>query len=120
MKKVLLTIPILIILLSGCSNNDIYGSWEVVDNKKGECPVYYKFETVVKKENKEEIVQNLVEMQTTKNKDDLYKGSFVKNSNVYHTDYGNSFTSDQTLKVADGTLNVYFLTAEKLCTYKKK
>ena len=34
MKKVLLTIPILIILLSGCSNNDIYGSWEVVDNKK--------------------------------------------------------------------------------------
>ena len=35
MKKVLLTIPILIILLSGCSNNDIYGSWEVVDNKKG-------------------------------------------------------------------------------------
>ncbi|MCU5050776.1 hypothetical protein OB969_09095 [Bacillus cereus] len=120
MKKVLLTIPILIILLSGCSNNDIYGSWEVVDNKKSECPVYYKFETVVKKENKEEIVQNLVEMQTTKNKDDLYKGSFVKNSNVYHIDYGNSFTSDQTLKVADGTLNVYFLTAEKLCTYKKK
>ena len=60
------------------------------------------------KENKEEIVQNLVEMQTTKNKDDLYKGSFVKNSNVYHIDYGNSFTSDQTLKVADGTLNVYF------------
>ncbi|AOM11549.1 hypothetical protein [Bacillus thuringiensis] len=90
MKKVLLTIPILIILLSGCSNNDIYGSWEVVDNKNGECPVYYKFETV------------------------------VKNSNVYHIDYGNSFTSDQTLKVADGTLNVYFLTAEKLCTYKKK
>ena len=120
MKKVLLTIPILIILLSGCSNNDIYGSWEVVDNKKRECPVYYKFETVVKKENKEEIVQNLVEMQTTKNKDDLYKGSFVKNSNVYHIDYGNTFTSDQTLKVADGTLNVYFLTAEKLCTYKKK
>lgn len=53
-------------------------------------------------------MQNLVEMQTTKNKDDLYKGSFVKNSNVYHIDYGNSFTSDQTLKVADGTLNVYF------------
>ncbi|MBG9481037.1 lipoprotein, partial [Bacillus thuringiensis] len=48
------------------------------------------------------------------------KGSFVKNSNVYHIDYGNSFTSEQTLKVADGTLNVYFLTAEKLCTYKKK
>ena len=53
-------------------------------------------------------MQNLVEMQTTKNKDDLYKGSVVKNSNVYHIDYGNSFTSDQTLKVADGTLNVYF------------
>ena len=64
-------------------------------------------------------MQNLVEMQTTKNKDDLYKGSFVKNSNVYHIDYGNSFTSEQTLKVADGTLNVYFLTAEKLCTYKR-
>ncbi len=53
-------------------------------------------------------MQNLVEMQTTKNKDDLYKGSFVKNSNVYHIDYGNSFTSEQTLKVADDTLNVYF------------
>ena len=33
MKKGLLLIPILIILLSGCSNNDIFGSWEVVDNK---------------------------------------------------------------------------------------
>lgn len=120
MKKYLLIFPILIVLLSGCNKNDIYGSWEVVDNKNGECPVYYKFETVVKKENKEEIVQNLVEMQTTNKKEDLYKGSFVKNSNVYHIDYGNSFTSDQTLKVVDDTLNVYFLTAEKLCTYKKK
>ncbi len=59
-------------------------------------------------------------MQTTNKKEDLYKGSFVKNSNVYHIDYGNSFTSDQTLKVVDDTLlNVYFLTAEKLCTYKR-
>ena len=33
MKKVLLLIPLFIILLSGCSNNDIYGTWEVVDNK---------------------------------------------------------------------------------------
>ncbi|PGC90823.1 hypothetical protein [Bacillus toyonensis] len=121
MKKYLLIFPILIVLLSGCNKNDIYGSWEVVDNKNGECPVYYKFETVVKKENKEEIVQNLVEMQTTNKKEDLYKGSFVKNSNVYHIDYGNSFTSDQTLKVVKKyTLNVYFLTTEKLCTYKKK
>ena len=64
-------------------------------------------------------MQNLVEMQTTKNKDDLYKGSFVKNSNVYHIDYGNSFTSDQTLKVADGTLNVYFLTAENYAHIKE-
>ncbi|XLP24707.1 hypothetical protein ACFMB7_12830 [Bacillus toyonensis] len=120
MKKYILIFPILIVLLSGCNKNDIYGSWKVVDNKNGECPVYYKFETVVKKENKEEIVQNLVEMQTTNKKEDLYKGSFVKNSNVYHFDYGNSFTSDQTLKVVDDTLNVYFLTVEKLCTYKKK
>lgn len=71
MKKYLLIFPILIVLLSGCNKNDIYGSWEVVDNKNGECPVYYKFETVVKKENKEEIVQNLVEMQTT-NKKKIY------------------------------------------------
>ncbi len=49
MKKVLLIIPILIVLLSGCSNNDIYGSWEVVDNKNGLCPASYKFETVVKR-----------------------------------------------------------------------
>lgn len=56
MKKVLFIIFILIILFSGCSNNDIYGFWEVVDNKNGECFVYYKFEIVVKKENKEEIV----------------------------------------------------------------
>ncbi|CKG52311.1 Uncharacterised protein [Streptococcus pneumoniae] len=59
-------------------------------------------------------------MQTTKKKDDLYKGSFVKDANVYHIDYGNSFTSDQTLKVVDGKLNVYFYAVEKLCTYKKK
>ena len=58
-------------------------------------------------------------MQTTKKKDDLYKGSFVKDSNVYHIDYGNSFTSDQTLKVVDGKLNVYFYAVEKLCTYKR-
>ncbi|MFD6511227.1 hypothetical protein [Bacillus sp. NPDC060175] len=119
MKKFLLIFPILIVLLSGCSNNDIYGSWEVIDNKKGECPVYYKFETVVKEEKKEKVVHNLVEMQTTNKKEDLYKGSFVKNSNVYHIDYGNSFTSDQTLKVVDDKLNVYFFTTEKTCTYKK-
>ncbi|GLV64501.1 hypothetical protein Bmyc01_31710 [Bacillus mycoides] len=119
MKKFLLTIAILVVLLSGCSNNDIYGSWEVVDNKNGQCPVLYKFETIVKEEKKEKVVQNLVEMQTTKKKEDLYKGSFVKNSNVYHIDYGNSFTSDQTLKVVDNKLNVYFINVEKMCTYKK-
>ncbi|MGE6343965.1 hypothetical protein ACQKIY_02830 [Bacillus mycoides] len=119
MKKLLLIFPILIVLLSGCSNNDIYGSWEIIDNKKGECPVYYKFETVVKEEKKEKIVHNLVEMQTTNKKEDLFKGSFVKNSNVYHIDYGNSFTSDQSLKVVDDKLNVYFFTTEKTCTYKK-
>ncbi|WP_144507547.1 hypothetical protein [Bacillus mycoides] len=120
MKKVLLIFPILIVLLSGCSNNDIYGSWEVIDNKKGECPVYYKFETVVKEEKKEKVVHNLVEMQTTNKKEDLFKGSFVKNSNVYHIDYGNSFTSDQSLKVVDNKLIVYFFTTEKTCTYKAK
>ncbi|CAH2463986.1 MULTISPECIES: hypothetical protein [Bacillus cereus group] len=119
MKKFLLIFPILVVLLSGCSNNDIYGSWEVIDNKKGECPVYYKFETVVKEEKKEKIVHNLVEMQTTNKKEDLFKGTFVKNSNVYHIDYGNSFTSDQSLKVVDNKLNVYFFTTEKTCTYKK-
>jgi len=120
MKKVLFIIPLFIILLSGCSNNDIYGTWEVIDNKNGLCPVSYKFETVVKEEKKEKIIQYLVEMQTTKKKNDLYKGSFVKDSNVYHIDYGNSFTSDQTLKVVDGKLSVYFYAVEKLCTYKKK
>ncbi|MED1510995.1 hypothetical protein [Bacillus proteolyticus] len=119
MKKFLLTIAILVVLLSGCSNNDIYGSWEVADNKNGQCPVLYKFETIVKEEKKEKVVQNLVEMQTTKKKEDLYKGSFVKNSNVYHIDYGNSFTSDQTLKVVDNKLNVSFINVEKMCTYKK-
>ncbi|EJQ95718.1 MULTISPECIES: hypothetical protein [Bacillus] len=119
MKKFLLVFPILVVLLSGCSNNDIYGSWEVIDNKKGECPVYYKFETVVKEEKKEKVVHNLVEMQTTNKKEDLFKGTFVKNSNVYHIDYGNSFTSDQSLKVVDNKLNVYFFTTEKTCTYKK-
>ncbi|EJP99159.1 hypothetical protein [Bacillus cereus] len=119
MKKFPLIFPILIVLLSGCSNNDIYGSWEVIDNKKGECPVYYKFETVVKEEKKEKVIHNLVEMQTTNKKEDVFKGSFVKNSNVYHIDYGNSFTSDQSLKVVDNELNVYFFTTEKTCTYKK-
>ena len=119
MKKFLFIFPILIVLLSGCSNNDIYGSWEVIDNKKGECPVYYKFETVVKEEKKEKVVHNLVEMQTTNKKEDLFKGSFVKNSNVYRIDYGNSFTSDQSLKVVDNELNVYFFTSENTCTYKK-
>ncbi|EJQ45122.1 hypothetical protein IEE_02452 [Bacillus cereus BAG5X1-1] len=119
MKKFLLNFPILIVLLSGCSNNDIYGSWEVIDNKKGECPVYYKFETVVKEEKKEKLVQNLVEMHTTNKKEDLYKGTFVKNSNVYHIDYGNSFTSNQSIRNVDGKLNVYFTSVDKMCTYKK-
>lgn len=68
MKKFLFIFPILIVLLSGCSNNDIYGYWEVVDNKNGLCPTSYKFETVVKEEKKEKIVQYLVEMQTSKKK----------------------------------------------------
>ncbi|MDM5462874.1 MULTISPECIES: hypothetical protein [Bacillus cereus group] len=119
MKKFLLIFPILVVLLSGCSNNDIYGSWEIIDNKKGECPVYYKFETVVKEEKKEKLVQNLVEMHTTNKKEDLYKGTFVKNSNVYHIDYGNSFTSNQSIRNVDGKLNVYFTSVDKMCTYKK-
>ncbi|MBJ8071049.1 MULTISPECIES: hypothetical protein [Bacillus cereus group] len=119
MKRFLLVFPILVVLLSGCSNNDIYGSWEVIDNKKGECPVYYKFETVVKEEKKEKVVHNLVEMQTTNKKEDLFKGSFVKNSNVYHIDYGNSFTSNQSIRNVDGKLNVYFTSVDKMCTYKK-
>ena len=64
-------------------------------------------------------MQNLVEMQTTKNKDDLYKGSFVKNSNVYHIDYGNSFTSDTNFKSCRRYTKCILLTAEKLCTYKR-
>ena len=119
MKKILLLIPLFIILLSGCSNNDIYGTWEVVDNKNGLCPISYKFETVVKKKRKK---NHSIFSRDANNeeKEDLYKGSFVKDSNVYHIDYGNSFTSDQTLKVVDGKLNVYFYAVEKLCTYKKK
>ena len=58
-------------------------------------------------------------MQTTKKKEDLYKGSFVKDSNVYHIDYGNSFTSDQTLKVVDGKLNVYFYAVENYVHIKE-
>ncbi|KFN02653.1 hypothetical protein D0U04_13935 [Bacillus clarus] len=119
MKKILFLFPILLILLSGCNNNDIYGSWEVIDNKNGECPVYYKFETVVKEENKENITQHLVEMYTNNKKEDLYKGTYVKNSNTYHIDYGNSFTSNQSIKNVDGKLNIYFIDADKMCTYKK-
>ena len=118
MKKVLLIIPLFIILLSGCSNNDIYGSWEVVDNKNGLCPISYKFETVVKKKKRKNY-SIFSRNANNKEKEDLYKGSFVKNSNVYHIDYGNSFTSDQTLQIVDSKLNVYFYAVEKLCTYKR-
>lgn len=78
MKKFLLIFPILVVLLSGCSNNDIYGSWEIIDNKNGECPVYYKFETVVKEEKKEQVVHNLVEMQTTNKKRIYLKDRLLK------------------------------------------
>ena len=80
--------------------------------------ISYKFETVVKEEKKK---NHSIFSRDANNeeKEDLYKGSFVKDSNVYHIDYGNSFTSDQTLKVVDGKLNVYFYAVEKLCTYKR-
>ena len=53
-------------------------------------------------------MQNLVEMQTTKNKDDLYKGSFVKNLMYITLIMVIHLHRTKLLKVADGTLNVYF------------
>ena len=118
MKKVLLLIPLFIILLSGCSNNDIYGTWEVVDNKM--VFVLYRINLKQLKKRKKKNHSKFSRDANNKEKEDLYKGSFVKDSNVYHIDYGNSFTSDQTLKVVDDKLNVYFYAVERLCTYKKK
>lgn len=118
-KLLFIFVILLTVILSGCKTNSIEGSWELSKNSDNECPVYYKFKTVVKKEKKETIVNHIVEMYTDNNKEKLYQGTYVKNSNIYSIDYGDSFTSNQSMKIIDGNLEIHFESVNKLCTYKK-
>lgn len=118
-KLLFIFVILLTVILSGCKTNSIEGSWELSKDSDNECPVYYKFKTVVKKEKKETIVNHIVEMYTDNNKEKLYQGTYVKNSNIYSIDYGDSFTSNQSMKIIDGNLEIYFENVNKLCTYKK-
>lgn len=109
-------------MLSACGKEGIDGTWELSQSKQSQCPVYYKFETVTKVEEKKEVIYHLVEMYTNDQKEqDKYKGTYKQENkgDSYILDYGNSFTSKQRMK-NDGTkLEVSFGDVNKLCTYKK-
>ncbi|WP_459503439.1 hypothetical protein [Bacillus sp. C1] len=120
--RILMFITFCIMLLSGCQNTGIDGVWELSQKQKDNCPVYYKFETVVKKEKKETIVNHLVDMYTRERvKGNLYSGIYlqINKGDIYNLDYGDSFTSTQSIKRNGDILEVFFSDVDKLCTYKK-
>ncbi|SFJ25478.1 hypothetical protein SAMN04488574_10912 [Bacillus sp. 71mf] len=109
-------------MLSACGMNGVDGTWELSQNKQNQCPVYYKFETVTKKEEKKEVIHHLVEMYTNNQKEqDKYKGTYKQENkgDSYILDYGNSFTSKQQMKRDGDKLEVFFSDVDKRCTYKK-
>ncbi|KEK24019.1 hypothetical protein BAGA_04725 [Bacillus gaemokensis] len=110
-----------VLLLSACGNKGIDGEWELSQEQQNKCPIYYKFETVVKTEKKETITNYLVEMYTNDRiKEDLYKGTYNKeNGNAYTLDFNNSFISKQNIKRNGESLEVYFNDVEKLCRYQQ-
>lgn len=118
MKRIFLFFPMLIILLSGCKNNSIEGSWDLAENQDNECPIYYKFKTIREKGKKEPGIKKVVEMYTDSKKGELYQGIYVNEFNIYYIDYGDSFTSNQSLRNVDGYLEVYFENVNKICIYK--
>lgn len=120
--RILIFIISYIMLLSGCKNTGIDGVWELSQEQKDNCPVYYKFETVVKKKKNETIVNHLVDMYTRERvKENLYRGTYSQSNtgNIYNLDYGDSFISTQSIKRDGDNLKVFFSDVDKLCTYKK-
>ncbi|ENQ3105560.1 hypothetical protein ACEOWJ_001540 [Bacillus cereus] len=109
-------------MLSACGNSGIDGTWELSQEKQNQCPVYYKFETVIKKEEKKDVIYHLVEMYTNdQTEHDKYKGTYKQENkgDSYILDYGNSFISNQQMKRDGNKLEVYFSDVKKRCTYKK-
>lgn len=49
---------------------------------------------------------------------ELNQGTYVNEFNIYYIDYGDSFTSDQSIRNVDGYLEVYFENVNKICIYK--
>ncbi|MGH1163309.1 hypothetical protein QRE62_03325 (plasmid) [Bacillus mycoides] len=118
MKKIFISFSILIILLSGCKTTSIEGSWDLAEKQDNDCPIYYKFKTTIEKEKKEPNKKKIVEMYTDSKKGELYQGTYVNDFNMYYIDYGNSFTSNQSIRNVDGYLKVYFENVNKICTYE--
>ncbi|ENQ3079204.1 TPA: hypothetical protein ROX98_000401 [Bacillus pseudomycoides] len=109
-------------MLSACGNDGIDGTWELSQEKQNQCPVYYKFETVTKKEKKKDVIYHLVEMYTNdQKKEDKYKGTYKQENKggSYILDYGDSFISKQQMKRDGNDLEVIFSDVNKRCTYKK-
>ncbi|MEI4603267.1 hypothetical protein WAG19_15310 [Bacillus cereus] len=118
MKRIFIFFSIVIILLSGCKNTSIEGSWHLAENQDNQCPIYYKFKKIREKEKIEPGIKKVVEMYTDSKIGELNQGTYVNEFNIYYIDYGDSFTSDQSIRNVDGYLEVYFENVNKICIYK--
>ncbi|MDG4656969.1 hypothetical protein P6P90_08805 [Ectobacillus antri] len=112
-----------LLLLAGCGNETLLGTWELAENDKN-CPIEYTFgQEQQTDENNKKMLVNVVEMYTTdKKKANTYKGTYSlvdEDTDSYLLDYGDAFTVRQRLHLDDRTLRVYFESAEKMCVYKK-
>ncbi|KEK18923.1 hypothetical protein BAMA_02280 [Bacillus manliponensis] len=110
-----------ILLLSACEKEGIEGAWELSQSEQNECPTYYKFEIVVKEEDENQVVYQVVNMYTNeKKKENKYVGTYtqVNKEGLYLFNYGNDFTSEQWLEREGESLRVFFPDVNKQCTYK--
>lgn len=109
------------LLLSACVEEGIEGTWELSQSEQNQCPVYYKFEIVVKEEEEKQVVYQVVDMYTNeKKKEHKYVGTYTQanKEGLYILDYGNDFISEQWMARDGNMLEVFFRDVNKQCTYK--
>lgn len=107
--------------LSACGSEGIEGAWELSPSEQDQCPVYYKFDIVVKEEDEKQVTYHMVDMYTNeRKKEDKYAGTYtqVNKEGLYILDYGNTFISEQQIKRKGNMLEVFFGDVNKQCTYK--
>jgi hypothetical protein len=124
MKKLFNLFPLgFTILLAGCQEETLDGTWKLTSYSPDECPVMYKFRDEKQKaeDSDKTILVKVVDMYTNStSKEDKYTGTYSltdKSEDKYFIDYGNSFTVTQRMVQEDNELKMIFEDVGRTCTY---